>query len=174
MINKNTRNSNGFSFVELMVVIALIGLLSAIGLPSLLRNLPEKRLKNAARNLYADIQKVRLLAVKENVNITMIFNEATGQYSYMNGGTTITESLSDYGAVQYGCDVTSKNSWRESPDDSFPPSGITGNIEFSNLGNANAGDIYLQSENDQTVCYAVEISMFGTAKIWRYNGSTWE
>ncbi|MCI5135937.1 MAG: prepilin-type N-terminal cleavage/methylation domain-containing protein, partial [Candidatus Electrothrix sp. AW2] len=48
MINKNTSNSNGFSFVELMVVIALIGLLSAIGLPSLLRSLPEKRLQNAA------------------------------------------------------------------------------------------------------------------------------
>ena len=127
-------DSAGFSFVELMVVIALIGTLSAIGLPSFLASLPEKRLKNAARNLYVDLQKARLLAVKENTDVAFTFNIAAGQYSYTSGGATITESLSDYGAVQYGCGVTTTNSWRTSPDDSIPTSGVTGNMIFTNLG----------------------------------------
>ncbi|MCI5113635.1 MAG: prepilin-type N-terminal cleavage/methylation domain-containing protein [Candidatus Electrothrix sp. AW1] len=165
MINKNTSNSNGFSFVELMVVIALIGLLSAIGLPSLLRNLPEKRLKNAARSLYADLQKAKLLAVKENKNVTVTFDTATKQYSFIDDdGNTVapTVSLADSGAVQYGCNATSTNS-----------TGI-GNITFTNLGMANAEDIYLQDDNVQEVCYAVTVSMLGSVKILRYNGSIWE
>ncbi|WYD79760.1 MAG: GspH/FimT family pseudopilin [Candidatus Electrothrix gigas] len=183
MINKNTSNSNGFSFVELMVVIALIGLLSAIGLPSLLRNLPEKRLKNAARSLYADLQKAKLLAVKENKNVTVTFDTATKQYSFIDDdGNTVapTVSLADSGAVQYGCNATTFNDWRqspaaaESPDTAIPPSGVTDNITFTNLGVANTEDIYLQDDNVQEVCYAVTVSMLGSVKILRYNGSIWE
>ncbi|MCI5149865.1 MAG: prepilin-type N-terminal cleavage/methylation domain-containing protein [Candidatus Electrothrix sp. MAN1_4] len=176
---KKISDPNGFSFVELMVVIALVGILSAISLPNFLRNLPEKRLKNAARNLYVDLQKARLLAVKENTNVTFTFDTAAGQYSFTEGGTVRTESLTDYGAVKYGCGVTvtTTNSWRAStddPDDSIPTSGVTDDIIFTNLGVANTEDIYLQSNNDQTVCYAVTVSMLGSVKILRYNGSTWE
>ncbi|MCI5116442.1 MAG: prepilin-type N-terminal cleavage/methylation domain-containing protein [Candidatus Electrothrix sp. LOE1_4_5] len=184
MINKNTSNSNGFSFVELMVVIALIGLLSAIGLPSLLRNLPEKRLKNAARSLYADLQKAKLLAVKENKNVTVTFDTATKQYSFIDDdGNTVapTVSLADSGAVQYGCNATTLNTWREPgatdvPNTTIPSSGVTGDekITFTNLGVANTEDIYLQDDNVQEVCYAVTVSMLGSVKILRYNGSSWE
>ncbi|MCI5192582.1 MAG: prepilin-type N-terminal cleavage/methylation domain-containing protein [Candidatus Electrothrix sp. AU1_5] len=188
MINKNTSNSKGFSFVELMVVIALIGLLSAIGLPSLLRSLPEKRLKNAARSLYADLQKAKLLAVKENKNVTVTFDTAKKQYSFIddNGNTVATTiSLADSGSVQYGCNATTLNNWRQSPaavgipDTTIPPSGVTGvtgdeKIIFTNLGVANTADIYLQDDNVQEVCYAVTVSMLGSVKILRYNGSSWE
>ncbi len=182
MINKNTSNSNGFSFVELMVVIALIGLLSAIGLPGLLRSLPEKRLKNAARSLYADLQKAKLLAVKENKNVKVTFDTATKQYSFIDDdGNTVapTVSLADSGAVQYGCNATTLNTWRKPgatdvPDTAIPPSGVTDNITFTNLGVANTEDIYLQDDNVQEVCYAVTVSMLGSVKILRYNGSSWE
>ncbi|MGB5686852.1 MAG: GspH/FimT family pseudopilin [Candidatus Electrothrix sp.] len=176
---KKTNSSEGFSFVELMVVIALVGILSAIGLPSFLRSLPEKRLKNAARNLYVDLQKARLLAVKENKSVTVTFDTAAGQYSFTEGGIAVTESLADYGAVKYGCppSLIANNNWRATDDDpnnAIPSAGVTDNITFTNLGVANTEDIYLQSDNDQTVCYAVTVSMFGSVRVLRYNGSDWE
>jgi type IV fimbrial biogenesis protein FimT len=174
---KKIFDSKGFSFVELMVVIALIGILSAIVLPGLLGNMPEKRLKSAARNLYGDLQKARLLAVKENNSVTVTFNTGAGQYSYTNGGAAVTESLADYGAVRYGCSIAPGNTWREAdgePNNGIPAAGVTGEITFSNLGVANPEDIYLQSDNDQTVCYAVSVSMLGAVKIYRYNGSAWQ
>lgn len=193
MINKkNLSNSKGFSFVELMVVIALVGLLSAIGLPSLLRSLPEKRLKNAARSLYADLQKARLQAVKENAMAFMQFTPADGSYVLYvdeDGDKSLDITvdrlvmqvgLNDYGAVQYGCNATTLNNWRQSPaavgvpDTTIPTSGVTDNITFTNLGVANTEDIYLQDDNVQEVCYAVTVSMLGSVKILRYNGSSWE
>ncbi|MCW5199375.1 prepilin-type N-terminal cleavage/methylation domain-containing protein, partial [Desulfobulbus sp. F1] len=78
MIKKYAKNTAGFSFVELMVVIALIGMLSAIALPSLLGSLSEKRLKNAARNLYSDMQRARLQAVKKNKKLFVRFSDGAG------------------------------------------------------------------------------------------------
>ncbi|RWX45043.1 prepilin-type N-terminal cleavage/methylation domain-containing protein, partial [Candidatus Electrothrix marina] len=103
----------GFSLVELMLVIALLGVLSVISVPGFLRNLPEKRLKNAARNLHADLQRARLWAVNENKKITVRFNEAEGYYyidddlkgeaGYKVWDTNeLRRNLTDYGGVVYG------------------------------------------------------------------------
>ncbi len=178
-------NSSGFSFVELMVVIAIVGILSAISLPSFFKSLPEKRLKGVARILYADLQKARLLAVKNNDNITVNFDTTAGSYSYLDDTgqlylppNDLSEILTEQGAgVVYGCNATSNNTWREStetPDDTVPSNGVTDDITFTNTGTSNQQDIYLQSQNNQEVCYAVSTTSFGAVKIRRFNGSTWE
>lgn len=179
------KNEQGFTFAEIMIVIAIFGILSAVAIPNFLRSLPEKRLKNATRNLYADLQRARLLAVKENQSVTFIFDTAAGTYSYNDGGETKNVVLLNYGAVVYGCGLTDKNTWRsstETPNDTIPTSGVTdgdGNdkddITFTKLGEANSEDIYLRSQNDETVCFAVNVSRFGAVKIWRYDsGSGWK
>ncbi|XOF32947.1 MAG: GspH/FimT family pseudopilin [Candidatus Electrothrix sp. YB6] len=160
----------GFSFAELMVVIALVGILSAIAVPNYLRSLPEKRLKNAARNLYADLQKARLLAVKSNKDVTVTFNTDEKRYSYPNGDNDTIVALTDYGAVGYGCNATATD-WK---GDAIPGSGVDGDLTFEPRGDASKGTVYLQSQNKQDVCYAVTVNKIGTVKIRRYAGAAWE
>jgi len=162
-IKKYTKDSAGFSFAELMVVIALIGVLSAIAIPGFLKTLPEKRLKNATRNLYADLQRARLLAVNQNGNIVVSFNTSSGSYSYDVNNV----NLSDYGAITYGCSATPTN-WNGS---AIPPSGVTGNITFTKTGSSSSQSIYLQTQNNQNICYAVTTTSFGAVKIRRFSGS---
>ena len=157
--------SAGFSFVELMVVIALVGALSAVALPNFLRNLPEKRLKNAARNVFADMQKARLQAVKENREIVVSF-DAAGTYHFEDeDGNTVWEGerLSTYGDAAYGCSFIA---------DAAVPDTIT----YTHLGETVSEtdppppeeSIYLQSPSAPEVCYEVIVARFGSVSIERH------
>ncbi|MCW5213700.1 GspH/FimT family pseudopilin [Desulfobulbus sp. TB] len=171
----------GFSFVELMVVIALIGILSAISLPSILRGLPEKRLKAAARNVYADLQKARQLAVKKNKKITVRFNESdryyyfdedkkgTAGYKKWNFGE-IKKDLADYSGVIYGKGGAVKN-WNNSLIKHIVP---YQDISFKITGTATPASIYLQFQNKDTITYAVTTTNYGTVKVRKFNGASWE
>jgi len=171
-IRHYAKDEAGFSFAELMVVIALIGILSAIALPSLLGGMPEKRLKNTARNLYSDLQKARLQAVKENRNITVTFNTAGGTYSYTEKDAVRTADLTDHGEVSYGLGSVSGDICTWNIDNSSVCEQAAA-IAFTNTGTATAGSVYLQNKN-KNACYAVNVTSFGAISIKRFNGSSWE
>ncbi|MCI5194709.1 MAG: prepilin-type N-terminal cleavage/methylation domain-containing protein [Candidatus Electrothrix sp. AW5] len=170
----------GFSFVELMVVIALIGILSAISLPSLLKGLPEKRLKAAARNVYADLQKARLLAVKKNKKITVRFNESDRYYYFDEDkkGTAgykewnpdeIRGNLADYGDVIYGKGGAVKKWYNSVITNVASNHGIV----FKPTGGAENDSVYLQYPGHD-VCYAITTTIYGAVKIRRFNGVSWD
>lgn len=75
MERKNMKNSKGFTLLEVLIVIALIGILSAIAIPNYISWLPNYRLKGAARDLYSAAMKARGEAVKRNTNCALTFNQ---------------------------------------------------------------------------------------------------
>ena len=197
-MNKRKRCSAeaaGFSAPELLIVMAIIGILSAIGVPNFLRSLPERRLANATRNLYADFQKARLFAVRNNTNAMFSFAPAADPpiYTYddaggngVDGNTTVRD-LTEYGAVRYGCDVTNTD-WNDDPLATGTKVTFTNNeVRFTSRGLAEMKDAsdsfqmlaveagaFLQSDNDQSVCFAVTVTSFGAAKIRKFSDGIWK
>jgi len=60
------RRPNGFTLIELMIVVAVLGVLAAIALPSFQSTLEGRRLVGAADDLYFNIQYARSEAIKRN------------------------------------------------------------------------------------------------------------
>lgn len=64
-MRKSTRNNLGFSLLELMVVVAIVGIGLAIAVPNLTEFVRNARASNATNDLYAELSLVRTEAIKQ-------------------------------------------------------------------------------------------------------------
>jgi prepilin-type N-terminal cleavage/methylation domain-containing protein len=68
----------GFSLIELLIVIAILGVILGIAIPALGTYAQEARLNKAARQIKANIQLARLKAVTSNFRVTFTYNLGSG------------------------------------------------------------------------------------------------
>ncbi|MCX4187241.1 GspH/FimT family pseudopilin [Methylophaga sp. OBS4] len=67
-------NSRGFTLIELMVIIAVLGVITALALPSFKSILDGRRLQGATDNFYAMLQYARSEAIKQNQSVQFQFD----------------------------------------------------------------------------------------------------
>jgi Tfp pilus assembly protein FimT len=67
------RNTEGFTVVELCIALMIAGILGAVAAPNLTTFVRHYRLHGAARLVWGDVQRARLMAVKENRAIRIDF-----------------------------------------------------------------------------------------------------
>ena len=187
-----TKNkSSGFTLIELLVVIALIVALALFAIPTFSAWLPEYRLKQAARELYSNLQRAKMGAVRANEPWGVWFDEGNRRYSIYSlgsnrtwdtGGTddayqNITIRLSDYKGVNYGIPL----SISRCPGEAI---GATGNISYQTPNNVavftNRGTVgnpggFVYLSNAKGSCYAVGTPSPGGVVILRkWNGTSWQ
>ncbi len=71
----------GFTLIEMLVVVAMGGILAAAAVPSMLNYVQSKTLDGAARVIWGDLQTARIEAVKTNQSVTVDFSNPTA-YSF--------------------------------------------------------------------------------------------
>jgi type IV fimbrial biogenesis protein FimT len=172
----------GFTVTELVVTVAIITTLLAIGGYAFYDALPGLRVKAAARELYGNLQKARLTAQSTGATITATFSASANSYTL--GGDTISMNSANPG-VQFGA-VAGTTPWDATRglDDgiAIPADGIlpVDRFNIDHRGRPSKdGEIYLihrkdlaKGRKDRTYCIAIR--QIGTYRLLHYNGTSWE
>jgi len=80
MARRATRGENGFSLAELVVLMAVIGILTAFSVPMMLTYWRTSTLTAGAREVAAALNSARELAIRENKNVCVTTDGTRLQY----------------------------------------------------------------------------------------------
>ena len=156
-------NDSGFTLVETMVVVVMIILMAAISIPKVMGIMPRYRLKEAARNVYQNIQLAKMTAIKEGSRCVVVFS--SNGYSFfldlnqnfvMDGSDKLIKQIS-WSEFK---DVNMSSCNLPSSKIAFTPDGRSLNVS----GGLGIGTIKLQS-NSGAGSLDIVISSAGNVKV---------
>ena len=83
-----TLKTEGFTIIELMITVAVVGVLAAVALPSFNYTIKNNRVKTTASDLHTSLLLARSEAIKRNADVTVTINSSGWVVSYDDAGTT--------------------------------------------------------------------------------------
>ena len=79
------KNPKGFTIIEVIIVIAVIGILSAIAIPSVISQRNDARLRDAVSMIRGDFEMARSRAIRENAFVPVLL-AANGYTIFIDNG----------------------------------------------------------------------------------------
>lgn len=160
-------NARGFSLAELIVVVAVIGILAAVGMPTFISYLRTSTLKGGAQELVAALNQGRQLAIKENESVCIKSDVANPNYGtkirFVRGNCTTTATCSSTANVSPcvwtgpGTDssgyVTLSNRIEARPP--------AADVSFTYLGAASAGSFSVRAIDNTSGTATVSVAASG-------------
>lgn len=147
---------NGFSLIEMMIVIVIIGILTVISLFAWQQYVLNTHLRTAARNIVTDFQNCKAKASAESRNYKITFAEGTSNYTITAPATTTTPIKP---AVNIPKSVIEEAGGIQITEASY---GSGNTITFESRGTTSWGHVLLSSTNDSSA----RITSNSTGKVY--------
>lgn len=147
-------NNRGFTIIELMIVVALIGILSAFAYPSFTYTIQNNRVKTAASDMHINLLMARSEAIKRNDDVVIAGIVGGWQITY---GAQVLATKNDLSnEVAFACNTDADVATEACP----------GSVTFNRTGRP---DIFLEMRFTSTVTdkipmRCVSISLSGRPK----------
>ncbi len=167
------RDNRGITLIELVVVLSLLAIIAGLAYPAVNKWIPNYRLKAASRELYSNLQKAKMEAIKRNRYVAITFNVpisgATYDYivyvdnnsnlQYDPGETILSRvRLPTSGGISISTN-TFINNGNGRKTLAFNPRGLPENAAH----NPGVGTITLSNSLNRT--HSITISMFGRIRL---------
>jgi prepilin-type N-terminal cleavage/methylation domain-containing protein len=136
---------HGFSVLELVVVLALVGILAAIALPGWSRLLPSYQLDGSVRQVQSELHGIKMRAVSVNTAFQLAYLADSTQYMIQSEGKVLATKPLPEGIV-----ITK-----------------AGSISFSPRGTAGGERVRLRSSTG--LCKQVVVSQTGRVRVCKPN-----
>jgi Tfp pilus assembly protein FimT len=183
--------SAGFSIVELVVVVAVILLLSAIAMPGALATLRAYRLTGSARAVAHQVSLARLRAETEFTNAQLVIDPATNTYSLqvctvVGGKADNCTTPADYNnesgiqplsqGISFGFGAAAgpaggQAAMQQTLQTRFNSRGIP--VLLDGSGNTNPNDVIYLTDA-QGNAFAVGVTVGGHVRVYQYTGGAWK
>jgi len=73
---------NGFTFIEILLVIGIIGIFLLVSFPSIQNTMKTRQLENTARQVLTTLQSAKFQAIKQRLNYRVRFDDTKGRWEY--------------------------------------------------------------------------------------------
>jgi prepilin-type N-terminal cleavage/methylation domain-containing protein len=149
------RKDTGFTLIELMMVISIVGILSAIAIPSYFQWLPRHRVGSAARAVMSTLEFARINAIKRNTVVRVDFDWA-------NDNLTVVEEIEPPTPPDENILRT-----RQLPGDvDLQFETLPDSVEFNGHGFSDeSGQVVVTNSNDATISRTIMLTLGGNASI---------
>ena len=145
------KHPNGFTFIELIMVLIIVGILGSMVFTRILNNLNPIKVRAAIEQITSDIEQTKAFSMAQHDTITIAFNIANDSYSIYNGSTGNQTIMTDYPGSNNGV-ISFDQTEYSGVDISSASFGNSTNLSFDPWGNTIlGGTITLNTNNVITV-----------------------
>ena len=132
---------NGFSLIELLGVLAVMGILVAIALPNWHDLLPSYALNNSTRQIQSELHSIKMRAAAENSGFQLSYLQGASEYTIQRDSKPLQTK-----PIAQGTSITK-----------------TGTIAFSPRGTAGANRVRLRSATG--ACRQIVVTATGRVRV---------
>lgn len=192
----------GFTIIELVVVILMLGVVAAIVLPRSLRSTPTQQVDRTARQVTQDLELIRMRAIAAKRVARLEFDQASDFYTAFMDTTETREGTIDGTVAEFRLSgLVARGSEGGIPGVELPRNvkfgcgnATPGPLSFECAGNpiqldvddgasfdtrgmltplGTTGVVYLVHEEDDNAVAAVTLTGGGAFSYWRFRGGSW-
>ncbi len=109
--------NKGITLIELMVVVAILAIIAAVGIPNFINWLPKSRLSSATRTVFTELMSAKMKAINLNRKVKVFFSDhqykicddadASGTVADGEGDNIIKDVQTNYADVTFDLSNTS-------------------------------------------------------------------
>src|SRR3989304_7528689 len=158
---------NGYTFLEVIVVLAIIGILSALAVPGLSAFTDRLRIETTARTISTDLREVKMKSVLDRSDYTVLFDPGNSLYELPERQSNLPHGV----RFGFGEGVLGPPGNPTSSPDEDGVTFTSNKAAFYSRGSNSMGTIYITDNYNVTM--AISVNVTGRIKIWKWNGVKW-